>query len=139
MKTMHHEDTESQALWSRAQLVPVLRDCLYHVANGGNRNLREAARLKRMGVRPGVHDYHLPVPRGIYHSLYVELKPDVKGYYPNVSTEQIKWRRLMRNMGNAAYIIKGWEKAFDVMQRYLNLKDGEMLEHAQSGEYDTIC
>ena len=91
--------------------------------NGGKRNVREAARMKRMGVRAGVSDYFLPVPRGGYHGLWVELKPDVKGYYPSVSEEQRKWRDKMREQGYAAYIIKGWEFAICVMLDYLNIPD----------------
>lgn len=123
----HHEDQESIALWERAMLNPVLREHLYHIPNGGNRNPREAARMKRMGVRKGVHDYCLPVPRGIYHSLYIELKPDVKGYYPKASKEQKDWRQLMRQAGNAAYIIKGWENAIAVMLAYVQLQGDESL------------
>ena len=84
--------------------------------------------MKRMGVRPGVHDYHLPVARGIYHSLWIELKPDVKGYYPKISKDQINWRSLMIEAGNAAYIVKGWETAIDVMLLYINLEPEEWLE-----------
>lgn len=124
----HHEDAEAIALWQRAQLHPVLRDYLYHIPNGGNRRSREAARMKRMGVRPGVHDYHLPIARGPYHSLWIELKPKVKGYYPKVSTEQRDWRRKMLITGNAAYIVKGWEQAIDIMIAYVNLDPCDWID-----------
>ena len=47
---------------------------LHHIPNGGSRNKREAARLKRMGVLAGVSDLHLPVSKGGYNSLYIEMK-----------------------------------------------------------------
>ena len=47
---------------------------LHHIPNGGRRNAKEAAKLKRMGVLAGVSDLHLPVARGGYHSLYIEMK-----------------------------------------------------------------
>ena len=47
---------------------------LHHIPNGGRRNAKEAAKLKRMGVLSGVADLHLPVARGNYHSLYIEMK-----------------------------------------------------------------
>jgi len=100
-------------------LDPVLRKFLFHIPNGGNRNPREAARLKRMGVRPGVSDYCLPIPRGIYHGLFVELKPKVRGYYPYISKSQRDWRDLMSDAGNAAFIVSGWERAIDIMLTYL--------------------
>ena len=41
-------------------------ELLYHVPNGGSRNKAEASKLKRMGVRAGVPDLVLPVPRAGY-------------------------------------------------------------------------
>ena len=120
----HYEDAESIALWQRAQLDPILRGLLIHIPNGGKRNPREGARLKRMGVRAGVHDYHLPVARGQYHSLWIELKPVVKGKKPSVSTSQYEWRDKMIDQDSAAYIVHGWEKAIAIMLEYLKLGGG---------------
>lgn len=53
---------------------PHLKQLLFHIPNGGKRNIREAARLKRMGVRAGVADFFLAIPRGGYHGLFIELK-----------------------------------------------------------------
>ena len=47
---------------------------LHHIPNGGSRNTKEAARLKRMGVLAGVPDLHLPVARAGYNGLYIEMK-----------------------------------------------------------------
>ena len=47
---------------------------LYHIPNGGYRCRTTAIRLKREGVKAGVPDICLPVSRGIYHGLYIELK-----------------------------------------------------------------
>lgn len=119
----HYEDQESIALWQAVQLVPELRDHLFHVPNGGKRNKREAARLKAMGVRPGVHDYFLPVARSMYHGLWIELKPDVKGYCPKVTDKQLEWRDKMIEQGYAACIVKGWVHAIDVMRQYLDIDE----------------
>ena len=113
-----YEDRESTALWNWAQMFPVLREHLYHIPNGGNRNPREGARMKGMGVRAGVHDYHLPVPRGGFHGLWVELKATP----PNaaaVSVGQKEWEVKMRDLGHAVYICKGWETAMKVFRWYL--------------------
>lgn len=73
------EDVEQQAViqWARMSSgrYPELA-LLHHIPNGGNRNAREGAKLKRMGVLAGVPDLHLPVARGRYHSLYIEMKFD---------------------------------------------------------------
>lgn len=47
---------------------------LMHVPNGGRRSKAEAGRFKAMGVRAGVPDLFLPVPRGGWHGLWIELK-----------------------------------------------------------------
>jgi len=70
----HLEDTEAEALWQWAQTQPIPRDYLLHIPNGGKRNVREAARLKKQGVRAGVSDYLLAYPCGGYHGLWIELK-----------------------------------------------------------------
>lgn len=49
---------------------------LHHIPNGGSRDVREAKKLQRMGVRAGVADLHLPVARGPWHGLYIEMKYD---------------------------------------------------------------
>ena len=42
---------------------------IYHVPNGGSRNTLEAANLKRQGVKAGVPDLCLPVPKnGLYRN-----------------------------------------------------------------------
>jgi len=115
----HHEDTEAMALWSWAQHDRILRDHLAHIPNGGRRNKREAARMKRMGVRAGVHDYFLPVPRGRYHGLWIELKATP----PNnarVTKEQREWMERMRDQGYAAYVCKGWVEAARVIRWYVD-------------------
>lgn len=47
---------------------------LYHVPNDGSRHKAEAGRLRAEGVKAGVPDLCLPVARGQYHGLYIELK-----------------------------------------------------------------
>ena len=47
---------------------------LYHIPNGGTRDPIEAKHMKEQGVKRGVPDLHLPVARGKYHGLYIEMK-----------------------------------------------------------------
>jgi|GEM_PF-5137145 len=55
--------------------------------NGGRRNKAEAAKLKAMGVRKGIPDLFLPIPRQGYHGLYIETKKIKNG---KVSPDQQK-------------------------------------------------
>ena len=59
---------------------------LYHIPNGGSRNQLEAANLKRQGVKAGVPDLCLPVPRNGKHGLYVEMK-----WQKNKTTDKQDW------------------------------------------------
>lgn len=88
---------------------------LYHVPNGGSRNVVEAKRLKAQGVKPGVPDLVLPVARGKYHGLYIELKT-LRG---RVSDAQKQWLEALRNQGYAAIVCRGADEAIAMIAKYL--------------------
>lgn len=90
---------------------------LYHVPNGGSRNKIEAANFKRQGVKAGVPDLCLPVPRGRYHGLYIELKTE-KG---RTSSTQENWIRELNKQGYFAKVCHGWQSAVRVIEWYLGL------------------
>ena len=86
-------------LWSRQASIrtrwPELSR-LYHVENERQCTPQQAARRKRMGVKPGVPDLCLPVARGRYHGLYIELKTPTGKATPDQEwwVERLKPRRL---------------------------------------------
>ena len=47
---------------------------LYHIPNEGKRSIYYGAKLKREGLKSGVPDICLPIPKGQYCGLYIELK-----------------------------------------------------------------
>lgn len=90
-------------------------EMLYHIPNGGSRNKIEAAHLKQQGVKAGVPDLCLPVSRGEYHGLYIELK-----YGKNKPTEnQKRWIKLLRSQNYKAEVAYGWEEASKIILEYL--------------------
>ncbi len=92
---------------------------MYHVPNGGSRHPKEAANLKRQGVKPGVPDICLPVARGGYHGLYIEMKAG-----KNKATEyQKQWMAELNEQGYLAVVCYGWQEAADVLKKYLGLRD----------------
>lgn len=120
-KPIPHEANEQEALFGWARLMrgkyPEL-DLLYHIPNGGSRNRIEAANLKRQGVKAGVPDLCLPVARGRYHGLYIEMK-----YGKNkTSDKQNKWLDALSKQGYAVAVCYGWESAQRVITNYLNIK-----------------
>ena len=90
-------------------------DLLYHIPNGGYRNGREAARFRRMGVRAGMPDLHLPVAKGIYHSLYIELKRTKGG---RVSEAQARMMKKLQKAGNLVVVCYGAEDAIKTIMSY---------------------
>lgn len=93
--------------------------CLYHIPNEGKRSVAQGANLKREGLREGVSDICLPVKKGKFGSLYIELKRR-KG--AAVTPAQRNWQALMKRMGNEAHICYGWEEARDRIVEYLELR-----------------
>lgn len=94
---------------------------MYHIPNGGSRSKSEAGRFRAEGVKSGVPDICLPVARGGYHGLYIELKR-VKG--GRVSTAQQGWIAALRDQGYYACVCKGWDDAAHVIKAYLEGRVG---------------
>lgn len=97
-------------------------DLLYHIPNGGLRNKRVAIQLKSEGVKSGIPDLHLPVARGGYNSLYIELKK-IGG---KVTANQKEWIKKLNEQGNLAVVCYGSEDAQKVLEDYLNNKIKEL-------------
>lgn len=91
---------------------------LYHIPNGGRRDARTGAMMKRQGVKAGVPDLHLPVARGGYHSLYIELKT-TKG---KTRESQDEWIKALNEQGNLAVVCHGAEEAIATIKLYLEKK-----------------
>ena len=91
-------------------------DLLFHVPNGGLRTKSEAVRFKRAGVKPGVPDLILPVPRGGFHGLFIEMKRRRGG---RVSEEQQAWIDALRGQMYRAEVAHGAEEACDLIMEYL--------------------
>jgi len=121
----HLEDDHQKALmqWARvARLRGVLvSDFLVAIPNGGNRNPKEAARLKAQGVKAGVSDLLLALPANGFCGLWIELKapatPTSKAGKPTAL--QLEWLDRMAQVGYAAQLCYGWQAAKQTIQEYL--------------------
>lgn len=102
--------------WCDANRVPV-----FHIPNGGKRGKSEAAYLKRQGVRAGVPDLCVPVARGGYHSLYVEMKVGTN----KPTQKQAEWIAFLRQQGMCAYVCYGADAAIECIRRYMALRPGD--------------
>jgi len=99
----------------------IVADFLIANANGGKRNVREAARLKAQGVKAGVSDLFLALPANGMCGLWIELKAPAtatsKAGKP--SQAQIEWLEGMSQVGYGARLCYGWEAARITIQEYL--------------------
>lgn len=97
---------------------PKLAPLLFHVPNGGSRNIIEAANLKRQGVRAGVADLILLFPKGGHGSLCIEMKYK-KGRQRN---SQKDWQRVAKAAGNKYVICRSLEEFMKEVKNYLGVE-----------------
>ena len=124
-KRKHPEADEQKALFHWAQLqeckYPQLK-LMFAIPNGGSRNPIEARNLKLQGVKAGVPDIFLPVPKRskftneiICAGLWIELKAD-NGKVPD---NQKVWLSALNGIDYYAVVAYGWEEAKKIILEYL--------------------
>ena len=101
-----------QAKWPELKL-------FFHIPNEGKRSPAAALRLLSEGMKRGVPDNFLPVPRGGYHGLWIELKRTKNS---STTKEQKQWVEDLNAQGYMAVVCKGWEAASKVIEEYLEGK-----------------
>jgi len=94
---------------------------LFHIKNETKEGPAQVAVDRAMGVKKGVPDLCLPVARGKYHALYIEMKTE-KG---RTTQEQDWWIEALGEEGACACVCRGWEAAAKVLQWYLSLPEKE--------------
>lgn len=110
----------AQTVYAAHKPIPELK-WLHAIANGGSRGDSEKSRairggqLKAEGVKKGVSDISLPVKRGEYSGLYVELKKE-KG---RPSKEQLDFGDFVKNQCFAFCVCVGWQEAAKQIQLYI--------------------
>ena len=98
----------------------------FHVPNGGFRHKAEAAKLRAMGVRSGVPDICLPVRRGSYSGLFIELKrmaKDGKREGRLSDNQKEVWIPFLKSQGFGVAVAYGWMEARNIIVSYLNWSD----------------
>ena len=83
-------------------------------------------RSKISGTKKGVSDTCLPVKRGVYSGLYLELKrvslkPKKKGK-GGVSDQQLEFGAFVQSQGFGFVVCYGWEEAVKIIIQYLEQK-----------------
>lgn len=116
------EDQEQMTVMSWAHRTKFkdgrLSDYLFHIPNGGSRNIIEATKLNKMGVKAGVPDLQLIVPNGEVHGLWIELKAQKGKLQPS---QQIMIQRL-EAQGYMCKVCFGADEAISEIKKYLMLE-----------------
>ena len=90
---------------------------IFAIPNGSHKSPAMAAKFKREGLRSGVPDLFLPVPRkALWNGLFVEMKR-VKGSI--TSEAQYHWHEALLSMGYQVKVCRGADDAIKVIQEYL--------------------
>jgi hypothetical protein len=107
---------------------------MHAIPNGGYRRGSEASKLKAEGVKAGVLDTFLPVPKpfkfpdpdtgqdgfGMYAGLYVEFKEPKRRNHTEggMSDTQIEFAEAVRHQGYCARVAYTWREAANVVMLY---------------------
>ena len=88
---------------------------LFAIPNGGLRHPAEAKNLKRQGVKSGVADVILLIPKKGYASLCMEFKKEKK----KQSKEQLEFQKQVESYGSKYVIVRSVSDAVKIMKWYL--------------------
>lgn len=128
------EADEQQMLMEWARLAackwPELR-LMHHIPNEGKRSIPAAMQLKRMGLRVGVPDICLPVARGGYHGMYIELK---RAHGGRLTQSQREWLEALNGQGYRAVRCDGWSEAAQAIELYMRGRDARPGDAGAAGD-----
>lgn len=112
--------------WANKQLTtwPEL-EWMYAVPNAAERSVVVASRMKAEGLKSGVSDVCIPVPRKKYNGFYIEMKKpgNAKGETDN----QKKFGAFVTAQGYLYACFDHWEKARDAIIWYMTKIEEEQL------------
>lgn len=119
-RTSEHAEQASLITWCRLHEYkhPEL-SLLFAIPNGGHRHIVVAHKMKKEGVKSGVPDLFLPVARGDYHGLFIEMK--VVGGRP--SQNQAVWIENLTQQGYMTIVCFNWIVAKEAILKYLSLSE----------------
>src|SRR4051812_1185087 len=89
----------------------------FAIPNGGLRSKATAIGLFKEGVKRGVLDTFLPVPRGESHGLWIEFKAGKNKLTP----EQVEWQQFLEAQGYLVHVVYEWTEAARITAKYLGI------------------
>lgn len=88
-------------------------------------NVGVKSRFVLEGVKKGVPDIFLPVPRGKFHGFFIEMKRQ-GAPKSTIKPEQHAWAVYLRGQGYAHGFARGWRVAAMAIADYLGIERGEV-------------
>lgn len=120
-------------------------EMLFAIPNGGDRQASVAASLKAEGVKAGVPDLMLPVPRGAYAGLWIEMKKPSERMKRNGgrSDKQVEWHKKLVEQRYAVVVAYGWQAAVCALLKYYDggwimLDNGDALSVDEKTEQNIL-
>lgn len=104
--------------WAKLQsgAMPEL-SLMFAIPNAGRRGVIHGRNMKEEGMKAGVPDIMLPVPRAHYHGLFIELKVGNN----DLSAVQEQWLLALSSQGYMADVCYGFDAAINMLTNYLKL------------------
>jgi len=114
-----HDEQVALFAWAAANEKAHPELALLHATPmGGHRHPAVGALLKAEGCKAGYPDVSLPIARGRWHSLHLELK---RADHSNGPTpEQLLWIERLREYGNFTAVAYGAQDAINTIMAYLS-------------------
>ena len=114
--TVPTESEEQEALfaWCLANGIDMV-----HIPNERKCTAYVAGQLLRQGMRKGFPDNFIPIARGGFHGLFIELKRAKKSLSKK-SPEQREWVKKLNAAGYKAVFCYGAEEAKKVISEYIS-------------------
>jgi hypothetical protein len=119
MKSLEHAEQVNLMQWWSLQCrrFGIHEQLLFAIPNGGQRNIITAKRMKDEGVRSGIPDLFLAVPRGNFHGLFIEMKKPRGGV---VSENQKACMEMLSANGYCVTVCHGFIEAKTAITAYLD-------------------
>lgn len=106
-------------------------DRIFAIPNGGLRDKVTAAKLKAEGVKDGVPDTFLPLPRSVWAGLFIEMKRPgttkagkrkavvIDQQAGATSAAQDDWTGFLRSAGYGVAVAFSWDEAAKQIREYV--------------------
>ena len=101
-----------------------LSELLFHPANGGKRDAKEGARMKKLGVRAGVPDLFFSIPKLIQNDKYtiiiMGLYIEFKSENGRLTKSQLKFKEKAEKFGYKYIVCKDLEGFQQEIKDYIH-------------------